>query len=312
MQQSDNSKNPLISILMPVHNMESYVSEAIESVLSQTYTNFEFIIIDDGSTDNSKELIAQYQKNDQRIKFISRENKGIVYSRNELLSLAKGQYFAIMDSDDVSHPKRLELQLHFLVSNADYFIVGCRDLLIDPQGCPIRTINNLFEHEEIDRANLKTGEFLTLNAYMAVTKVVKDIGAYRENVIYAEDRDLFLRIAEIGKIKVLPIVLYSYRQHVLSTCVKKSALVETSVAQVINDAIKRRGLTTIASETKYSAITTLPEIENFYSIWAWWALESKHKATARKYAIKLFLIQPVSANTWRLVLCVLRDYFRKD
>ena len=166
MSNSDNQMVPLLSVLMPVYNVEQYVAEAIESILNQTFNNFELIIIDDGSTDASRVIASEYAKKDHRIRFYSRENRGIVKTRNELLLLAQGKYFAIMDGDDISYPTRLEEQLNFLVNSNDYLIVGCRDLLIDPEGDPIIVINNCLEHLEIDQANLKRGDFLTLNAYM--------------------------------------------------------------------------------------------------------------------------------------------------
>lgn len=303
-----NNKAPLLSVLMPVYNVEHYVAEAIESILLQTFDDFEFIIIDDGSTDGSKTVISEYANKDQRIRFFSRQNKGIVKTRNELLQIAKGKYFAIMDGDDICYPNRLEDQFNFLVNNEAYLIVGCRDLLIDPEGNPIRLINDRLEHDEIDQANLKKGEFLTLNAYMSITKVVKDAGAYRENIAYAEDRDLFLRLAELGKVKVLPNALYKYRQHQNSVCVKRRVEINKSVTQVIKDAHNRRklALDPVIQENHLSEQDLGPN--DYFTSWAWWALEAKNYKTARKYALKLLLASPFSLKSWRLLYCVLRGY----
>ena len=97
----------LISVILPVYNGEKYLKESIESILNQTYTNFEFIIIDDGSKDSSLEIIKEYEKEDERIIVISRENKGLVASLNEGIATAKGKYIARMDADDVSLSERL-------------------------------------------------------------------------------------------------------------------------------------------------------------------------------------------------------------
>ncbi len=97
---------------MPVYNAEKYLRESIESILNQTYKNFEFIIINDGSTDYSLKIINEYYKKDCRIKIISRENKGLVYSLNEGISIAKGEYIARMDGDDVCNLDRLENKLN--------------------------------------------------------------------------------------------------------------------------------------------------------------------------------------------------------
>lgn len=105
---------PLVSVVMSVFNSEKYLVEAIESILNQTYTNFEFIIINDGSTDSSLEIIQEYMKKDERIVLISRENKGLPYSLNEGIEKAKGKYIARMDADDISLLTRFEDQLKFL------------------------------------------------------------------------------------------------------------------------------------------------------------------------------------------------------
>lgn len=113
-----------VSVVMPVYNSEKYLKESIESILNQSYSDLEFIIINDGSTDNSFKIIKEYAKLDKRINVISRENKGIVYSLNEAIRLAKGEYIARMDADDISAPKRIEKQISFLKSHRDIDILG--------------------------------------------------------------------------------------------------------------------------------------------------------------------------------------------
>jgi glycosyltransferase involved in cell wall biosynthesis len=106
-----------ISILMPVYNGEKYLREAIDSILNQTFTDFEFLIVDDGSTDNSVEIINSYQNS--RINLVKNDkNEGLVYTLNRGLSLAKGEYIARMDCDDISLPERLKKQIDFLDSNS--------------------------------------------------------------------------------------------------------------------------------------------------------------------------------------------------
>jgi len=113
---------PLVSVVLPVYNGEKYLAEAIDSILNQTYINFEFIIINDGSVDNSLEIIKSYE--DQRIVLISRENRGLIASLNEGIQKAKGKYIARMDADDISMPKRLEKQVYFMENNLDIGISG--------------------------------------------------------------------------------------------------------------------------------------------------------------------------------------------
>ena len=291
---------------MPVYNAADYLHEAVESIINQSFTDFEFIIIDDGSTDNSLEILKSFAARDSRIKLVSRENRGIVVTRNELLDLARAEYFAIMDSDDISFPTRLGSQYEFLTTYPEHVIVGCRDMLIDPEGLAIKVINELSNHEDVDNANLNFDEFQTLNAYMAKTKEVKTVGSYRPEIIYAEDRDLFLRMAEIGRVKVLPEVLYGYRQHYTNTCVLKYKEIAGNVLKVVQDAYMRRNrkFTAAPQAVESSPVDRVQQ----YKIWAWWALNAKHIKTARKYGRRVIFNKPFNWSSWHLLLCTLRGY----
>lgn len=122
--------NNLISVILPVYNGEQYLSEAIESILNQTYTNFEFIIINDGSKDNSLEIIKEYEKKDCRIVVISRENRGLIATLNEGIKKSKGKYIARMDQDDISLPQRFTKQIE-LMEEKGVDICGCHFYVID-------------------------------------------------------------------------------------------------------------------------------------------------------------------------------------
>lgn len=139
--------NELISVILPVYNGAKYLSVAIESILTQTYTNFEFIIIDDGSTDTSLEIIKKYKNQDERIIVITRENKGLIATLNEGIKKAKGKYIARMDQDDISLSKRFEKQIEFMEKeNID--ICGCHFYVIDDENkylsAKIMSTNNAF------------------------------------------------------------------------------------------------------------------------------------------------------------------------
>ena len=117
---------PLISILIPTYNVGAWIDEAIKSIIEQTYKKIEIIIIDDYSTDNTREKIQNLARTDSRIKIIyNKENQKIVKSLNQGLLLAKGQYIARFDGDDIAAPDRIEKQLHYLEAN-DLDIVGCQ------------------------------------------------------------------------------------------------------------------------------------------------------------------------------------------
>ena len=116
---------PKVSVLMPAYNSEAFVAEAIESILNQTYTDFEFIIINDGSTDKTAEIIDEYAKNDSRIKFINNhKNQGLIAVLNQGLDLCTGEYVARMDSDDISMPQRFEKQVQYMDEHQEVGILG--------------------------------------------------------------------------------------------------------------------------------------------------------------------------------------------
>ncbi|HOA73894.1 MAG TPA: glycosyltransferase [Phycisphaerae bacterium] len=298
---------PKVSVIMPVYNCEPYLAEAIESILGQTLADMEFIIIDDGSTDRSFETIRRYARRDARIRAISRENRGIVRTRNEGLELARGEYLAIMDGDDVSLPDRLLRQAEYLDTHDDCLIVTCRMELTDPQGDPLLIINQETTHEEIDAAHLALNSFTVTGGYMARLEAVRAVGGYDERVALAEDRDLFLRLAERGKVACIPEVLYRYRQHVRSSCHSRDVRLRSDVEAVIAAAWARRGLP--GEPPVFPPDAGGPTDSNgIHRKWGWWALKAGHVRTARKHALLSLRNHFFSWDSWRLLVCALRGH----
>ncbi len=134
--------SPKISVVMPVYNREKYVRAAIESIIGQTYTNWEFIIVDDGSTDKTLEILQEYANQDKRIKILQNgENQGIAFSRNRGVQASSGKYIAVMDSDDISFPKRLATEVEFMESHPQVVVVGSSSINIDDDGKTIGTFS---------------------------------------------------------------------------------------------------------------------------------------------------------------------------
>jgi len=147
---------PIISVVMPVYNAEEYLDEAIRSILNQTYTNFEFIIINDGSTDSSLEIIQKHQASDERIVLIDRENKGIISSLNEGIEKSQGKYIARMDADDINLPARFEKQIQ-LIEKDNLDVCGCHYFLINENGTYIdSTILPLKENNFLNYLSITT------------------------------------------------------------------------------------------------------------------------------------------------------------
>src|SRR5688500_15808321 len=144
------SSPPAVSCVMTVFNTERYLREAVESILAQTLADFEFIIIDDGSTDASPQILREYAARDSRIRLVSRPNTGIVKAANEGIGMARAKYLARMDSDDVSLPHRFATQVKYLDEHPDCVLVGTSFMYTDPHGVPVAHGDQKRTHEEIE------------------------------------------------------------------------------------------------------------------------------------------------------------------
>lgn len=201
---------PEVSIVMPVYNGEKYLKEAIESLLNQTFHNFELIIINDGSTDKSEEIAKSYH--DDRIVYISNSvNLGLSKSFNIGVRAARGEYIARMDADDVSIPERLSTQVLFLANNPEIGIVGSAALLIDQDGRKIAKLQRVQNHLEIKWMSL-TSTPLIHPSVMARSRVLKE-NPYDESLTNSEDYELWSRLLFTTNTKFanLPKPLLYYR-----------------------------------------------------------------------------------------------------
>lgn len=191
--------NPKVSIVMPVYNQEEYIQETLNSLLTQTFKDFELIIVNDGSSDKTAEIISKFK--DQRIKlFNNQTNKGLVYSLNKGLKEAKGQYIARADGDDIYLPARLTKQVEFLDSHSDYVIVGCDATKIDQNGKEIGEINHPETDYQIRMRVLKWSNVLLHPGVVFRAQTIKKVGGYRRLFsIGAEDYDLWFRLLREGK-----------------------------------------------------------------------------------------------------------------
>lgn len=201
---------PRVSVLMPIYNAGKYLADAINSILEQTFSDWELIIADDGSTDNSKDIIDSYR--DNRIKYIKNDsNRGIIYTRNRLTQEAIGEYIALMDGDDISSPKRLEMQVAFLDNNPDYGLCGTFGEVIDSNGKKTGNIKLSENHEEIKCALLFSNTFI--QSSIMGHRVIFIQNPYDKNFPVVGDYELWSRLVNITKIKNLPYSLVKYRWH---------------------------------------------------------------------------------------------------
>ena len=298
---------PAISAITPVYNNAPYMREALDSILNQTFADFEYIAINDGSTDNSLEILEEYAQKDPRIRIDSHENKGYIATLNEGLGVARAEFIARMDADDVSLPDRFEKQMAYLRVHPECVVVGGRVLLIDSEGAPLREMCDETTHDEIDAAHLAgRGGTIVHPAMMARRSAIESIGKYSNAYPWAEDLDFFLRLAEVGRVANLPDVILRYRQHLSSIGYSKSELQQKSTIAVVRDTHLRRGLP-VPSGLNSKSIG-LSSVAQSYRKWAWWALGAGHVASARKHALRALRTEPLSVESWRTVYCAIRGH----
>ena len=303
-------KAPLISVLLPVYNAAPYVARSIESVLGQTLDDFELLILDDGSTDGSLEILRRYAGREPRIRLISRPNKGLVPTLNELIDRARGEYLARIDADDVALPERFERQAAYLRAHPECVLVGSRVRLIDPDGDPLCDWCTCQNHEAIDAVFMRAEASTEIShpVIMMRRDDVVAVGKYREFPAI-EDIDLFLRLAERGRITNLPEVLLLYRIHAnkRSDAASHYEAMQWVYIQIVRDARRRRALPEAEDPVAVlgnSRIGSGPSDDR--EKWVWWALGAGHTATARKHARRVLAREPLSPRSWKLMYCALR------
>ena len=202
----------MITVLLSVFNGEEWLVECIESILEQTYRNFEFLIIDDGSFDSTLEIIKRYASLDERIRYITQINIGLTKSLNKGLELAKGDWIARIDSDDIALPKRLELQLDYALKTKAA-LVGCQSLIIDSNNSIKKRILVPTQHKKIFLNLQKQKKSFSHSSVLFDKKLILNLGGYRKIMKRSQDYDLWLRVSEIRNIGCISYFGNCLREH---------------------------------------------------------------------------------------------------
>lgn len=199
-----------ISVILPVYNGEKYIADAVKSVLNQTFTDFELIVLNDGSTDTSLSIIEEFK--DKRIVVVNQENQGLARTLNNGLRIAKGKYIARMDADDICLPNRFEEQIKHLEENPEVKLLGSAVMLIDADGNDICVDVPYTGGEFLRVFMLKVGNPFKHPTIIASADVLRACGGFNELIgKYFEDYFLWSRIADNYKVDILPKVLLKYR-----------------------------------------------------------------------------------------------------
>lgn len=295
--------SPTVSVLLPVHNGQSYLREAVESILGQTFDDFELLALDDGGTDGSLAILREYEAKDPRVHVFSREHRGIVRTRNELAMQACGRYLAPMDQDDVCVPQRFERQVTFLDSSPDYVLVGGWCEHVNSAGMPIGIIRNPIFHEEIDQAHLKGHTSVVQSAAMLRRAAFSRTGGYRAEFETAEDLDLWLRLAEVGKVTNLPEVLLKYRLHGNATSEVKLQTQRDAARRACETAWQRRGVPGRFEAFGYWRSGKDKASRHKFALqYGWVAWNHGHRKTWWTFATEALRLRPLALDSWRLLI----------
>ncbi|MBC7888339.1 MAG: glycosyltransferase [Ferruginibacter sp.] len=257
---------PLASVILPVYNQEKYLEETIESILHQSFQDFELIILDDGSTDHSAQIIRQYAKKDSRIRAYFQDNEGKSLATNTLVNKAGGEWCFFLDADDVMLPERLERQVAFHRANPLVNASSSHCYYINEKGNSFGTqrypgLSTIAEY----KLEIASGEFITCayTGLMVSRKVFIETGGLRKKFEPCEDFEFFNRLAEQGFILlIIPEVLMKYRIHAGSITVRNPFRVLDTIIYVCHCIRLRR---TGKPEISFEQFMTLREGDSWWT-----------------------------------------------
>lgn len=288
-KKNDVVKKPLLSVVMLVYNAEKYLAEAIDSVLNQTFRDFEFIIINDGSTDRSQEIISTYK--DKRIRLINNPNRGIPYSRNLGLKEARGEFLAWFDSDDIILPKRFEKQIRFLQANEQFGV--CGTWLHRFNGTKNYTAKVSKDPEIIKAKLLFKTSVLNATAMYRLSMIKKAGVKFNNDLPISEDYDFYLQCSKHFPLTNLQEVLYRYRASETSI-VKQFETQEDknyNIHKVVyKQALNDIGLQPSEAEFKIHSMVASEKLfdsfEDFQACFDWLVIIHKKNQQTKTYDLK--------------------------
>jgi glycosyltransferase involved in cell wall biosynthesis len=289
----NNSKNPKVTVFIPVFNREHYIGDAIESILAQTFSDFEILLVDDGSTDSSTEKIRSFS--DPRIRLVCNEkNLGIPKTRNKGVELARGQYMAMLDSDDLAYPHRLKKQVAFLDNHPEYAQIGSWCRMMDAQGRILNKIKRQPTQPDDIHAQFLFRCAMSNRSIMARTAILQEYG-YRNDFPRCQDYELHVRLAKHYKLGNLPECLVYGRIHPQQITGQTPDLGDAKKHEIISGQLNELGVTFSPNDLEPHLTLSRMQKSNFipdadYLDWAReWLLRLQQANTqSRRYADPAF------------------------
>ena len=295
---------PTVSVIMAVYNGQAYLAEAMDSVLAQTFRDFEFVIIDDGSTDESAAMLRDYAAKDSRIRLIQRENRGQTPSLNQGIDLAQCELLARMDADDICLPQRLARQVEFMQQHPQVVLLGGAYAMIDGAARLLTTIEPPPDNATLQEHALSGRTPICHPLAMMRKSAVLKAGRYDPQFQVAQDLDLWLKLGEIGELACVPELLVKYRQHAQSLSETKQELQLAEMRLACERAYLRRGIRRqFLGEQNWRPTSDRNSRHRFALRYGWWAFNSAQRRTALVYGMKAIRALPFNGASWRLLLC---------
>lgn len=287
---------PLVTVLMPVYNGESYLCEAIESILQQSYTNFEFLILNDGSSDRSEEIIRSYT--DSRIRLINNAtNMQLIATLNRGLDQAQGKYIVRMDADDISLPQRIERQVEWLEKNPEYGLVG--SWFEDFNGTDtIRTIKYSSDDTHIRIRHLYQTHIAHPTAVLRKSVIDKHNLRFDPDFVHGEDYAFWVQMSAYCKLSNYPEMLVRKRDHPQNVSNKYAQIQSDTCARVKQEQFRQMGLGVSRNEIELYTRFANPdwtfskdEMEMMYILLEKMARENERTSFISKGALKTYLAE---------------------
>ena len=233
---------PRVSVLLPVWNGEAFLKPAVESILRQTFSSFELIVIDDGSADASAAIAEKFACGDNRVRVLRRAHEGLSAALNAGLTAARGEYVARMDADDVSLPHRLQTQVEYLDAHPACVAAGAWIEVVDEAGLHLGLKTFVETHEEISAALYQGVSPIAHPTIVARRDALRAAGGYDARRYPSEDLDLWFRLAESGELANLGEALLQHRRHKAAVGVREREKMKAMALTICNEARSKRGL----------------------------------------------------------------------
>ncbi len=284
-------KSPLVSVIIPAYNAEKYIERTIHSALLQDYENLEIIVIDDGSTDNTADVVKKLAEKDRRLKYVHQQNGGVSSARNHGYKFSKGEYLAFLDADDIWLPDNVSKKLAHLQDNPDVGLVHSDALLIDEN-------DNSLNEVKKGKSGWVLDDLLSWNetcipapsSIIVKREVIDSVGGFDTSLSTAADQEFFFRVASKYKIGRVEEVTWQYRIH--------SQNMHSNIALMEHDCLLSYKRATENNLFKSAAFRRKCYSNMFIILSGSWYHDGKNKRKAVKYALKAVWVYPV--NTLKL------------